>query len=48
MHDMRNAYKILVQKPKGKIPFGRIILKLMLKEWDVVVWTGSSWLRMRV
>jgi len=24
---------------------GRIILRLIFREWDVGVWTGSSWLR---
>jgi len=24
---------------------GRIILRWILKKWDVGVWTGSSWLR---
>jgi hypothetical protein len=24
---------------------GRIILGWILRKWDVVVWTGSSWLR---
>ena len=25
---------------------GRIILRWILRKWDVGVWTGSSWLRM--
>jgi hypothetical protein len=24
---------------------GRIILKLIFKKWDVVVWTGLNWFR---
>jgi len=24
---------------------GRITLRLIFREWDVGVWTGSSWLR---
>jgi len=24
---------------------GRIILRWILRKWDVVVWTGSSWFR---
>jgi len=24
---------------------GRIILKRIIRKWDVGVWTGSSWLR---
>jgi hypothetical protein len=41
MGKMRNAYNILVRKPKGKIPFrrsgisGRIILKWILNKQDV-------------
>jgi hypothetical protein len=26
---------------------GRIILRWILRKWDVVVWIGSSWLRIR-
>jgi hypothetical protein len=26
---------------------GRIILKRLFRKWDVGVWTGSSWLRIR-
>jgi len=25
---------------------GRIILRWVLRKWDVWIWTGSSWLRM--
>jgi hypothetical protein len=28
---MRNAYNVLVRKPEGKRPFGRTILKWILK-----------------
>jgi hypothetical protein len=40
----------LVVKPEGKRPLGRprlrwrIILRWILRKWDVVVWTGMSWL----
>jgi hypothetical protein len=39
--DLRNAYKILVGQPEGKIPFGRprrkrkIIIQLFLKKYAV-------------
>jgi hypothetical protein len=42
---------LLVGKPEGKRPLGRpgvagrIILRWIFREWDVVVWTGSIWLR---
>jgi len=26
---------------------GRVILRWILRKWDVRVWTGSSWLRIR-
>jgi len=26
---------------------GRITLRLIFRKWDVGVWTGSSWLRIR-
>ena len=26
---------------------GRIILRWIFRKWDVGIWTGSSWLRMR-
>jgi hypothetical protein len=42
----RCAYRVLVGKPEGKRPFGRlvvggrIILKWMCKKLDVQAWTG--------
>jgi hypothetical protein len=47
--DKRNAYRILVRKPEGKRPLGRPrrrwvdSIKVDLR--DVMVWTGSIWLR---
>jgi hypothetical protein len=47
----KGVYRILVGKPDGKIPLRRfslderIILRLIFRKWDVVVWTGLSWLR---
>jgi hypothetical protein len=41
----------LVGKREGKRPLGRpdvgrrIIISSIIRKWDVVVWTGSSWLR---
>jgi len=41
----------LVGNPEGRDHFedptadGRIILRWILRKWDVGVWTGSSWLR---
>jgi hypothetical protein len=41
----------LVEKREGKKPRGdpgvdgRIILRWILRKWDVGVWTGLSWLR---
>ena len=38
-------------KPEGKRPLGRpgidgrIMLSWIFRNWDVGVWTGSSWLR---
>jgi hypothetical protein len=50
MGEMRNAYNILVRKPKGKRPLGRhkhrwedLIMDLRETEWKV--WTGFMWLR---
>jgi len=46
----RGVYRILVRKPKGKRPLGingRIILRCILRKWDLRAWTGSIWLRIR-
>jgi len=47
-------YRVLVGKPEGKRDVWgdsgvdvRIILRLIFRKWDVGVWTGSSWLRIR-
>jgi len=45
------VYRVLVGKPEGKRPFGRprrkwgIILRWIFRKRDVVVWTGSKWIR---
>ena len=41
----RGVYRGLVGKPEGKGSLGRIILRWILRKWDVGVWTGWSWLR---
>jgi len=48
----RGVYRVLVGKPEGERDHlgnpsvdGRIILRWMFRNWDVGVWTGSSWLR---
>jgi hypothetical protein len=51
MGKRRGLYRILVGKPEGKRPFGRPRhrwednIKWIFRKWDVVAWTGSSWLR---
>jgi len=51
MGEGTGVYRVLVGKPKGKRPLedpgadGRIILRWILRKWDVGVWTASSWLR---
>ena len=51
--EKRGAYRVLVRKSEGKRPLkdpdvdGRIILRWIFRKWDVGVWTGSSWLRIR-
>ena len=48
---MKGIYRVLMGKPEGKRPLGRlrlrweIILRWIFRKWDVEVWTGSSWLR---
>jgi hypothetical protein len=52
MGEKRNAYSILVGKPEGKRPLGRLRhrwvynIKMDLKEIGWVEWTGLIWLRM--
>jgi len=47
----RGVYRVSVGKPEGKRPLGRPrhrweeILRWIFRKWNVVVWTGSSWLR---
>jgi len=42
---------VLVGKPEGKRPFGRlrlrwrIILRCIFRKWDVWAWNGFIWLR---
>jgi hypothetical protein len=44
------VFTVLVGKPMGKRPLGRprrrsITLRWISRNWNVGVWTGSSWLR---
>jgi len=51
--ETKGVYRVLVGKPEGKNHLrdtgvdGRIILKSIFRKWDVGVWTGSRWLRIR-
>jgi hypothetical protein len=53
MGEKRNAYRLLVGKPKGKKILGRprrrwvdnSVLGWILERWDGVMWTGFVWLR---
>jgi len=53
MEEKRDVYRVLVGKPEGKRPLGRPKrrwednIKMDLQKWDVRVWTGLIWLRMR-
>jgi hypothetical protein len=48
----RSLNRVMVEKPGGNIPTGyaeipvdwRIILRWIFRKWDVVLWTGSTWL----
>jgi hypothetical protein len=50
MGDRRGVYRVLVWNPKERDHLGdpgvdgRIILRWILRKWDVGAWTGSSWL----
>jgi len=49
--ERRGVYRVLVGKPEGKNHLrdpgvdGSLILRCILRKWDVGLWTGSSWLR---
>jgi hypothetical protein len=49
--ERKGLSRVLVKKPEGRDHLGdtgvdgRIILRWILRKWDVRVWTGSSWLR---
>jgi len=51
MGEMRNAYRILVGNLMGRDHledlgiYGRIIIKWILKQWDMTVITGFIWQR---
>jgi len=51
MGEEREVYRVLVGKPEGKRPLGRlgvdgwIILGRISRRWDVVIWTGMGWPR---
>jgi hypothetical protein len=51
MGERRSVYRFLVGKTEGKNHLGdpgvdgRIILRWILRKWNVVLWTGLSWLR---
>jgi hypothetical protein len=46
MGERRGIFRVLVGKPEGKGPHGiprrrwRIMLRWILRKWDVGVWTG--------
>jgi hypothetical protein len=49
--EKRNAYRLLVGKPKGKRTLGRTRrrwvdnIRWILERWDGVIWTVLVWLR---
>jgi hypothetical protein len=54
MEEGRGVYKVLVGKPEGKRPMGRqgvderIRLRWIFRKLDVGLWTGLSWLRIKI
>ena len=49
MGDRRVAHRVLVGRPKGKRPLGKLRhrwedIKLNLQKWDRKTWTGYIWL----
>jgi hypothetical protein len=53
MAERRGLYRVLGGKSEGKRPFGRpgvggrIILRWILRKWNVGIWTRSNCLRLR-
>jgi hypothetical protein len=53
MGEERKVYKVLVGKPEGKRPLGRLKrrwedgIRMDLRQIGWRVWTGFSWLRIR-
>ena len=51
MGERRGAHRVLVGKPRERDYLGdpgvdgSIILRWIFRKWDMVVWAGSSWLR---
>ena len=51
MGERRGPHRVLAGNPEGKKHLrnpgvdGRITLRWIFRNWDVAVWTGSSWLR---
>jgi len=51
MGERRGVHRVVVGKPEGKRPLGKPRrrwednIKMDFQEWDMRVWTGSSWLR---
>jgi hypothetical protein len=51
--ERRGVYRVLVGKPEGCVHLedpivdGRLILRWIFRKWDVEVWTGLSWLKLR-
>ena len=45
MGEGRGVHRVLVGKPEGKRSLGRIILRWIFRNWEWVVGTGWSWLR---
>jgi hypothetical protein len=44
--ERRCVYVVFVGNPEGDPGVGgRIILRFIVRKWDLGVWTGSSWLR---
>jgi hypothetical protein len=49
--EKRGVYRVLVEIPEGKRPLGRprrrwgIILRWILRKWDVGTWIGPRWFR---